>query len=202
MMWSSSAVGVPTKSLWETLLRCPTLFNSYPFFFTSLGQCHCLYFAYHQSFVTINYRELNQRVHGTHCSSNSVQTVADGVRLKSRLAPRSSQLLFFFNSVFFYLKMAATTQRIVGQFTQSAKDICAYKRTHIAAVTGKPPSFKVLGDRVEMWDCTQCSWLRKSGCTSGKHWDAAQQGSVPHLFQSSCWVWKLQDYVYTEQMLT
>lgn len=174
-MWSSPVRFFFFKSMLETLLSCPTWFNS--FFFASLSQCHCLYFAFHQN---IYHREQNHRVCDTHSSSNSVQTAADGVRLESACTLRQPARFSVFFAVW---EGAAITKCIMGQFTQSTKDICAYKRTHIAAVTGKPPSFKVLVGRVGMWDCTQCSWLRESGCTSGKHWDAAQQGSEPHLFQ-------------------
>lgn len=61
--------------------------------------------------------------------------------------------------------MAAITQCSMGQFTQSGKDICSYKRTHIAAVPGKPPTVSA-----EFWVVESSgwvyNWLRKSGWTA------------------------------------
>lgn len=128
--------------------------------------CHWPLFMQHWSFAPINYTEHNQSVYEAKVSVvRLIQAVTDGGRSKSHFASCSSQLAPFFSSFFFFflrlslLKMAAITECIMGQYTQSAKDICSYKGTHIAAVPGIPPSCKVLGGRVKMWDCKRCGWL-------------------------------------------
>lgn len=103
-----------------------------------LIHCHGPFFVLPHSLATINYTEHYQSVYEAKVLVIPlIQAVTDGGRLQSQSASRRSRLSFFLQT--FHLKMAAIKQRIVGQVTQSAKDICFYKGAHIAAIPDKPP---------------------------------------------------------------